>query len=39
MKGSYQITKADFYNAGGFSNPRQYRKQFLGVYVYRRLVD
>lgn len=38
--GTYQITKKDFYNSGGFSNPKQFRKAITsGVWVYRRFYE
>jgi len=36
MTGYTRITKAEFYNAGGFSNPAQHRKQKGTAWAYYR---
>lgn len=37
IQGSYlEISKADFYNHGGFANPDQFRKTVNGSYKYYR---
>jgi hypothetical protein len=38
MKGAMEIYKRDFYGAGGFSNPNQYRKMISGTWHYYRII-
>jgi hypothetical protein len=38
MKGCIAISRRDFYAAGGFAHPNQFRKMRSGAWCYYRII-